>query len=265
MKLVVLIIILTGIAANQNIYSIELRDKSENGNILSSIVYFSIGLITGAGATDFFDVYRSTLGGRENKFALSPMLGAGTKFDLIKGCRLGLSFSYNKAKLLDSYFVQDSGTEIVRGFNQNMIVDQMPLLLTFEIIPYNIQFRSYAGFGVGAMLNHIYWREDVSTPVINDKRKGGVYFDDDIIAPVLKAYTGIEMGFDKKNFESILGSLIFEVSYIYSFSEVEIFKSIARQFYATSESLQTKFDILNGYFLFNIALSFNFNFRMMKR
>lgn len=233
--------------------------KSDSGRF-SSIIYFSVGFTLGTGASEFFKEYNSNVGGVASSFKLTSNIAAGTKFDFIKGYRFGLEAGYFQTRMIDNFtqYLVPGNQQTVRKINEDITVNTYPVMLLAEAVPFQSQFRTYAGIGLGVVFSKISWQEDVSSAIQNDTRKGGLIYDKNEVLPSIRFYTGVELGFDKNRFGSFLGSLIIEVSYTYFNRKAEIFNKLSKQFTEVPESWSNKFSIIPDYVNLGASISFNF-------
>lgn len=239
----------------------EEKEEQKSSKEYRSIIFISVGMALGVTADDFFKEYHNELSGKVKEFSLSTKYGVGTKFEFFKGIRICLLADYFEAKLHDGYTEQVSsgGQNGERIISQKMIIKTIPLFLSIEAVPFRMQFRTYQGIGVGAAYSDIRWQENISSTIINDKRTGGLHYDDITFYPAIRVYAGIELGFDKYFKNSFLGCLVFEVNYSYINRKVNIFEKISSQFEKKPSAWNDKFDLITGYLGFNLGITFNFS------
>ena len=220
-----------------------------------------MGPVLGATSEKFFYNYNNILKGFETEFEFTPSIGGGVKFELFKGCRLGIDGSFYNARLVDGYWLtMISGTDTTRAlFNEDIDINTQPIIVSFEIVPYYTQFRTYVGIGFGLTFSTIKWKENVYSDLPLDKRKGGLLFDESNVSSAFRCYTGVELGFDKRRSSSFLGSLIIEARYTYIGRSVNIFDKLSKQFEEPPLEWNSGILILPGYICLNLAISFNYN------
>ncbi len=227
----------------------------------TSLIFFSLGMPFSSGSKDFFNNYDKFFKGYKKDFKLLPTIIAGTKLRFDNNYRIGVQFLYQKTNLRDIYseIVDEVDNSGYREYSQIFDISDIPIFLTAEYLPYTSQFRTYVGGGLGFLIRNIKWNERINSSIILDKRKGGLNFNSTDVFTCLKIYSGLELGFDKMSEYTFLGSLVFEVSYNYTIAKSEIYKSVKNQFFSEKNELNNKVNILPGYFIFSVALTFNFN------
>lgn len=219
------------------------------------IVFFGGGFPFGASSDDFFEIFHSEIGGKENYAKHSPAANLGFKAWLTRNIRIGSNASFIHSRFYQDYYTE--GEFISRSHNHSILIQTIPILLSGEFIPYDKQFRSYIGAAVGITASHIFWDEKIRSTYHLDTRKSSVQFNEAMLSPAFRVFSGIELGFDEYPESQFLGSVIFEFNYTYSNRNVDIFKKIKKQMKDYSSSLDKKVMLFPGYFTFNMALSFN--------
>lgn len=237
------------------------EDKSIKGvRNFKSLVFISSGMPFSSGSPAFFKVYRDEFKGYANDFKFTPYIGAGTKLRFGQ-YRVGAQFYILNSILQDSYSenLQTGGISGYREYAQTLDVTDIPIILSFEYMPYLMQFRTYFGGGVGFMMRHTNWLEAIRSNIALDRRVGGDIYEETDLFPFIKLYSGVELGFDKKSEDTFLGSLIIEASYNYSSGGADVFSKVRRQFVPQPEILNNSVNLLPGYFVLSLGLTFNFN------
>ncbi len=247
-------LLFTAILAFSNLHSEIVLDRFEEYKF-KPIVTFGVGFPFGQGASDFFKIFQSEIGGNSDKFSSTPSGNVVFKSWISRNSRIGISASYHKINVFDDYYV--IGEYLTRNHINEINIGTIPLIAKWEYIPYDKQFRSYVGAGLGLVASQITWKERVQSTFPLDSRKGGVHFDELSISPAIELYSGIELGFDEYPESLFLGSIIFELDYKYSPQSVDIFKNIKTQINDYSPKLDKKVSMFSGYFTFSVALSFN--------
>jgi hypothetical protein len=227
--------------------------------------YLMAGYLSSLHSAEFFEIYDNYLDGLANRFKPSINLGAGTKFEIADRLKLALAGNYFFATLKDSYdqIVEfpEPGT---RSIAQEIKVESIPLILSLEYIPYDAQFRTYFGGGGGICFGNIMWNEVVASDIRRDPRTGGEHFAENNVFPAMRFLAGVELGFDKYNRQTLLGSLIIELRYNHIFREVDFFRKIKRQFESPPEAFDRPVGLITGFLELNAAVSLNFNTKLAR-
>jgi hypothetical protein len=255
-KFVLIILLFLFLSEAKTAYASEL-DSSKG---IQSIVFISVGMPFSSGSNDYFATYLNEFKGNHSDLELLPLIGAGTKIRF-GDYRVGAQFYVLSSNLQDSYseIVESEEFSGYREYAQSIEITDIPIIFTFEYIPYTSQFRTYVGGGAGFLLRNTSWLESVRSGIPLDRRVGGNIYDDTDLFPFLKIYSGIELGFDKRPQDSFLGSLVIEASYNYSIGGADLFSIVRRQFVPQSPELNKKVNILPGYLVITLAVTFNFN------
>lgn len=227
---------------------------------IQPIVFISFGMPFSSGSQVFFANYLDEFKGNRSDLELLPLFGAGTKVRF-GNYRAGAQFFVLNSNLQDSYseVVQSEEFTGYREYAQSLEVTDIPIILTMEYIPYTSQFKSFVGGGAGFLLRNTTWFESIRSGIPLDRRTGGNIYEDTDMFPFFKIYSGIELGFDKKQEGSFLGSLVIEASYNYSIGGADIYSIVRRQFKPLAPDLSKKVNILPGYLVISMAITFNFN------
>ncbi len=229
-----------------------------------STVNISVGSPMGTSAANFFDVYKTVFGGKNTQFENGLNIGIGTKMDLTDKFRIGFSANFFQSKLIDSYMQvepnpSDTSNAYFRNLSQSFQFETAPVMVTIEFVPYNqSQFRTYSGIGAGYTFSSGRWEEKINETSVNDYRSGGIHYSEKTAYPTFRLLTGIELGFDKRNKESLLGSLILEIRYTYIMRDIDIFREVKKQFKNRIPALNKSYGFINGYLSINLGISFNF-------
>jgi len=231
-----------------------------NKNKFKSLIFISFGLPFSSGSTELFSVYNNEFSGRLRDYKIAPMIGVGTKVRY-HNYRYGVQAHFLTAILQDQYgeTVQTTDISGYREYAQTINVKDIPVIGTIEYMPYFSQFRTYIGGGIGFLLRNVEWLEAIRSGIPRDRRTGGELYNSTDMYPFIKIYTGVELGFDKMSEDSFLGSLVIEGSYNYSIGNSDYFKSVKRQFQPSEPRLNNKYNMLPGYLIISMAVTFNFN------
>ena len=219
------------------------------------ILSVNLGFPFGFASEDFFSIYRNELDGKNEYTRHSPTISIVYKTWLTPNFRMGLSANILRSTFSDYYYT--SGANFSRNHTQEIVTQTLPIILSGELIPYDKQFRSYIGGGVGINVSNINWEERVNSTYQLDKRKGGLHYSETSLVPAFRMFSGLELGFDEFPESEFLGSIIFELQYTYSFRNPNLFKSIKNQLIEPSEVLNKRIKFLPGYFSFHLGLSLN--------
>lgn len=236
--------------------TIELKNEAK----IQSIIYLSIGYPMSTNSYSFFDNYLKIIQGLKSNFETSLILYLSNKYFLNDNYRLGLSCEYFTANLNDPFIQKITTTdeEFYRTLTEEINITSLPCFFSFEYSPTNLQFSTYIGIGLGIDITKIKWLEKLETTNIIDKRKGGLHYDNIILSPVCRLFSGIELGFDKYTDNMVIKSLNFEFNITYSMRKANIFKNISDQFdEPIPENINRNFTIIPFYFGLNIGVSFN--------
>jgi hypothetical protein len=186
----------------------SIKDLEYGYEQFNSIIYLMAGFPFAAESKDFFANYSSILGGKKEEFRVFPIMCIGSKFQFWQKFRLGFETEFFYAQAKD-YFEQKYATTdevIYRNLSETIKVSTIPALATFEFIPHDKQFRTYLGCGLGFSFTNISWNEILESTDDYDKRQGGNHYNEFQIDPMIKLYSGLELGFDKDKTENFLGS-----------------------------------------------------------
>lgn len=219
------------------------------------ILYFTIGFPFGFSSNEFFDAYQSGMSGNEDYANHSPSLAVGYKTWVSNKIRLGLTANFINSEFFDNFYT--GGANLQRFHSHTLYFRTLPVIASVEYMPYDKQFRSYIGAGVGTTMSNIFWRETIRSSYNLDKRKGGILYDKVEFHPAARIYSGIELGFDEFPESLFLGSIIFEFSYTYQYRKLDIFEKVRPQLSKPAEELDNRFLIFPSYFTFNLSLSLN--------
>ena len=226
-------------------------------NQFHTIFLASFGSSIGQTSSDFFTTYNSLIHGSTNSFNSNMFLNIGLKFHFIENFRLGietelLNFDLNDSfeELTDPLITDSPHRTIVEEIHLNTI----PVFFNIEYIPYNIQFRTYFGSGIGIVINSLVWNEFINSNKNKDIRVSGKHIDNLFFSPALKLYTGMELGFDKEPYSRFLGSLYFQFNINYIFRNTEFFSKISEQF-ENIKNIETKTQLIPFYFILNIGIT----------
>ena len=229
-----------------------------------SIAYFTVGFLTSSSGEDFIKEYQNVTGGSFNDFDAFTVIGAGLKFQIYDTYRLGIGGDYFRGRSYEGFAQQLVNPIINRSITEDIIINSAPVIFSIEYIPYNDQFRSYFGAGVGFDYSNIEWEESVSSDFANDRRTGGTVYSANLFSPAFRLLTGIELGFDKPNQDYLLSSLIMEVRYTYVNRSAKFFSQYASQFKTDPGNINESITMMPWYLSFNIGLSINFTWRQKK-
>jgi hypothetical protein len=235
--------------------------KSEQKYKFNQSLYFLLGYPAGANSEDFFNVYKKYVGGSNDSYRISPIVGVGTKFTILKNYKIGLLGYFYQCTFRDYYGqkIYPTPESPTRWVSEELIINNYPLFITTEYNPYiKSQFHTYFGLGVGCNFGNITWTETVNASVPEDKRYGGKLVDKSTYSLTTRTYLGMELGFDKKTRKYLLGGLIFEAAYVYDSRHIEMFKKLNPQFLVKHEEFDDKYPIIQGMFELSMSVSLVF-------
>ncbi len=224
-------------------------------------IYFLLGYPAGPNAIDFFQVYKEYVGGSNDDFRMTPIVGVGTKFTLLKNYKIGMLGYFYQCTFRDYYGqkIYPTDESPSRWVSEEIEINNYPLFFTAEFNPYiKSQFHTYYGIGIGCNFGNINWTETVNASVPQDIRKGGTLVNKSTCSLITRAYLGMELGFDKKTRKYLLGGLIFEAAYVYDTRTVDMFEKLYPQFYVAHDEFKDKYPIIPGIFELSLAVSLVF-------
>lgn len=246
---------------NDFIYAEESSVKFFNNGEHEIYFLFSIAYLMGGSSIDFFETYRSELSGVSKEFRLSPSISFGVIYDISGNSTISLIGEMNRAYINDNYDeIITAGHTGSRNITQNFEIVNFPITVNFKYHPVISTYYTYIMVGIGAAHNHIKWEESVYSSIQDDIRKGGLHFCKNLIIPLIRLSSGIELQFDQKSEKNFLRSFFFDFYFNYFFRSADIFAKVVNQFYYQKEGLKKNYTILPYYFGLNIGFNFNLNF-----
>lgn len=219
------------------------------------IIFAGIGWDLGQNADKFLELYSKGFGGNVLDFSTSPTVLLEYKSWIMRKMRLAIASSFVNYSYFDEFWTL--GTYITRSHTNEISFNRVPIMLKVEFIPHDKQFRSYAGAGVGVLLQHTKWRETIRSNFALDKRVSSTLYDELEAFPGIIFYSGLELGFDEYPESFFLGSLIFQLDYCYFPNKMDIFKKARKVVDEPTPLLNRKIRIFESYFSFAVGLSFN--------
>jgi hypothetical protein len=235
--------------------------KCEQKYKFNQSIYFLLGYPAGPNSEDFFNVYKKYVGGSNDVFRVSPIIGVGTKFTILKNYKVGLLGYFYQCTFRD-YFSQKiypTPDSPLRWVSEELEINNYPLFLTAEYNPYiKSQFHTYFGLGIGCNFGNIDWIETNNTASPQDIRKGGIIIKESTYSLTTRAYLGMELGFDKKTRKYLLGGLIFEAAYVYDTRQIDMFANLYPQFMVPPQQFKSKYPVIPGIFELSMAVSLVF-------
>jgi hypothetical protein len=219
-----------------------------------------IGSKFNLGDSEFFREYARAFH-TNNIFMVQPVVGIALRAEPISRIRFGVSGEYFRARYYDNFTQAafspiDSSPVGFRTATESIEFNAIPLLLTVDLIPSVNQFRTYTGVGIGLSIGHIRWEEGISTTVKNDRRVGGIVYDDNTLSPAACLYAGIELGFDKRKKDDNFISFTIEARYTYIGMSAPMFKAISSQFFRPPDSWKENYSVGASAFSLQFGLSF---------
>ena len=253
---VILLILITGMTV------IERMNAADTTKEVNIIVNLLIGSPSGTGSKEFFNEYLSTFDISVNQFAVSPLISATAKMNAMEEWNFGIKADYFSAWANNSYSENEfvSGTYVTRAIDHKISLNTIPFTFIAEYVPVQLPYHSYIGAGAGLSFGTMTWFENINSSYSNDIRQTGTRFDENLIAPCLSIYSGVELKFDKKQNQELLGGVLLEVSYNYVFRQAKVFTGFKKQFVNPPASWDNSFRILPGYLGLMIGISFNLIF-----
>lgn len=237
----------------------QTAESKEITNMLS--VY--MGPKFGYGSADFTKNYFQYFGGKNNEYDAKLAFGASARFEFIEGIRFGINAEYANTGFTEMYTQimrspLDSQKVGQRTIEQQLTINSIPILLTGEIVPFQNQFRTYIGGGLGINIGNIRWTEKLRSSFPNDLRTGGEYINTTLVGPAFTLYSGIEMSFDKKLKQSLIAGFLIEARYVYSGLYAPFFEKAKSQFISPPSSWNDTFYAGTSSFAVNVGVFFQF-------
>ncbi len=246
-------------------FCLNAQNKKEESNTAQSgripvNFYIQGGGILSTGGIEFFDAYVEHLGGKKRQFHKSPSLYVGTRLLLSDNYRLNISAGYFYSNLEESYFQEytnrvESGN---RRIIQSIDLQNIPLVASFEYIPFNLPYKTFIGIGAGIDFSTLSWEENIKPGSVFDKRIGGDWSRNDMISPLLRLSTGINLMFDRHHPDYILQNFLIEVRYNLLYRRKDFFSGINKQFLDSRDILNESFYLMPAYLEIVIGASLNF-------
>ncbi len=242
------------------VYANNMEEGRHADSVFKSSIYFMIGPAFGASASDFFEDYRKYIGGYYSDFLTQPAFCTGTKFFITDNIRAAAALSYIFSSVNESYTLEFESTmgRQTRLFSQKMDIQSIPVILSAEYFPYEEQFKTYIGAGAGLCYTKFKWKERVYSTLPEDKRTGGTWISEKSVFPAFRVFAAIDLGFDKPDKDSFVGSLIFEMRFTYFFREYKMFSEAAAQLEEKPDNHDRYYTIIPYYLGLNLGVSFNF-------
>lgn len=253
---ILFVIIIISSANAQKTNLVEVLSQFDD-NTYSPIIYASFGFPFAVSSKDFEDAYNKYLKGGTLDFHPSNQYGVGIKFWISEKHRIGLNASFLNIDFWDEYYIKGQVAHIYRYISNSFDANLIPIFATYDFIPYDKQFRSYIGGGLGLTIAGVKWFENVYSTYEYEKRKSGNIFKETIISPSVKIHAGVELGFDKNPSKKFLGSFFFEFDYYYSLRKVDIFRNLESKILDFPEELKENYELLPGQLSLNLGLTFN--------
>jgi len=235
--------------------------KSEQKYKFNQSLYFLLGYPAGANSEEFFNIYKKYVGGSNDVLRVSPIIGIGTKFTILRNYKVGLLGYFYQCTFRDYYGqkIYPTTDSPFRWVSEEIEINNYPLFITAEYNPYiKSQFHTYLGLGIGCNFGNISWTEINNTQLPQDIRIGGLLVNESTYSLITRAYLGMELGFDKKTRKYLLGGLIFEAAYVYDTRQIDMFANLYQQFMVPPQEFKSKYPIIPGIFELSMAVSLIF-------
>ncbi len=222
-------------------------------------LFLGIGYPFIVNSKDFIEDFQDYLGASENTFSANTLLQFQFKLKPIYDIRIGLDVSYYRLTLNDTYSLEAllANAKYQRDFSQEVDVSNIPIFLTFDYVPYPVPYKSYVGFGVGICYSSLTWLESFSSSYRFDHYIPGEHINEDNISPCFKLFTGVELSFDETLDYSFLGSLCFELSYVFYSGSVKFFENTSQQNYSLPVDLSRDYKLFPSSLNLSMLVSFN--------
>lgn len=178
-----------------------------------------VGWVMGIAAPEFFADYRVLLGGTVSGFDIPTSVNFNVSSFMIKDAPIGLSVGYYKAVVRETYDYDPDRYPVATGplqsVTQDLQLTVIPAMVTMDYFPFERQFTTYVGAGVGFAATHMYWEEVLSQSTEPGARQSGVRYDEWQFVPALSLKAGISLGFDKRLALRTRAGIYIEAGYLY--------------------------------------------------
>lgn len=233
--------------------------KAKDTTKVREMVFVSISGIYGGSSSSFFEDYDNYLG-ESSTFKHTPAFGGGLKVLLTKNFRIGASVDYFTSELQDSYQSEDETESGIfeRNINSKIDISTLPILLNFEYLPIEQQFKTYLSAGAGITFSNFRWEEQVFSNRPNDFRDGGVQYDESHIFPTIRAATGIELDFDDLVVGEVIGNLTLELRYTYIFRNIDFYKEAKFEITDIPDDSDKSYYIIPGFLSLNLQIGLEY-------
>jgi hypothetical protein len=223
--------------------------------------YLQAGGIMPTGGIDFFDAYGEFIGGRKRQFHKTPSLYAGARLLLNENLRLNISAGYFNAQIEEFYNQQyeNKVEKSSRDISQSISVHNIPIVASFEYIPFNLPYKTFIGLGAGLDIGSLKWEELIEPGSNIDQRKGGEWGHDNLLSPLLRISTGVNLMFDRHHPDYILQNFLIELRYNLLYRNKKFFEEINKQFYSEYDALKKSYFLLPAYLELVVGISLNFD------
>ncbi len=224
-------------------------------------LYFSVGYPFGVGSTEFFNTYEEITSSKKHNMKVTSVLEVGLKHIIGECSRVGMSASWLQSNFKDALHQKiypKSEDSPYRYLSEEITINDMRLLCLYDYCPYlKKQFRTYISGGLGLNISNILWEEYIHSPLKWDLRTTGTRVSKIHYSILYRLALGMELGWDQKHADYLLGSLILEAAYLYDFKKIKMFTDFADQFDKVPIFTTDKVKMLPNYFTFSIAVSLN--------
>jgi hypothetical protein len=258
---VILVIMILQFANLQVCKSETVSDSLNFGKKYGTVALIGLGYPFSGKSNAFFDTFNQYFQIDEILVKSIPSVFFRFKGEFIKNFRFGIDVEYFRQYFNESYYVPipDTLGGGFRDYSQNMYLNNLPIMLIAEYIPFDLPYKTYFGTSIGLNIQTIQWEETYSSSIKVDTRSGGEHFNGLVYSPAIKLYTGMELKFDRHSVKSFINSLVLETAVIYNYGNIDIFKQVKEQFNPIPNELEQKYSIVPYNIMINLGVTLDFD------
>lgn len=248
-------------ATLQDCKSETVSDSLIFGKKYGTVALIGLGYPFSGKSNAFFDTFNQYFQIDEILVKSLPSVFFRFKGEFIENFRFGIDVEYFRQYFNESYYVPipDTLGGGWRDYSQNMYLNNLPILLIAEYIPFDLPYKTYFGTSIGLNFQTIQWEESYSSSIKTDTRSGGEHFNGLVYSPTIKLYTGMELKFDRHSVRSFINSLVLETGVIYNYGNIDIFKEVKSQFNPIPNELEQKYSIVPYNIVINLGVTLDFD------
>jgi hypothetical protein len=254
MRITLIIIIFSTI-----LHNITEGNEAKQRDFRTATIFLTVGSNYSMGSKSFFKDYNSIIGAEKSDFDVRTNFSGGIRVRISDNFRIGAVLDRHTSELKEK-FSQDiilGESRYTRDISENLSVETIPVYLTFEVMPYFGQFRTYAGVGFGYALSNVSWNEKIFTNWYEDPRFSSDLYDETHFHPCITLFAGLELDFDESSDKAFVSGLMLEPRISYVFRKSKLFENLTEQFNMPPGRWYDNLPYLNGYIGINFGLIFN--------